>query len=63
MPKSDSRRVDDLLASVSQDIFGDLPQVLQDKSIRIERILLEMVCPDPVQPRRVLPEAIHLALQ
>ena len=61
MPKSNSHRVDDLLASVSQDMFGDLAQALQDQSIRVERILLEMVRPDPVQPRRVLPEAIHFA--
>jgi hypothetical protein len=27
----------------------------------VERILLEMVRPDPVQPRRVLPEQLHLA--
>lgn len=61
MPKSDAHRVDDLLASVSQDMFGDLPKALQHQSIRVERILLEMVRPDPVQPRRVLPEAIHFA--
>ena len=28
MPKPDSHRVDELLASVSQDMFGDLPQAL-----------------------------------
>jgi hypothetical protein len=39
---------------------GD-PQHFQDNSIRVERILLEMVRPDPVQPRRVLPEQLHLA--
>jgi hypothetical protein len=27
----------------------------------VERILLEMVRPDPVQPRRVLPEQLHIA--
>jgi hypothetical protein len=27
----------------------------------VERILLDMVRPDPIQPRRVLPEKIHLA--
>jgi len=53
-------RIDDLLASVTGDLLGDLPQVLTDNSIRVERILLEMVRPDPVQPRRVLPESIHL---
>ena len=42
-------------------MLGDLSQVLPDQSIRIERILLELVRPDPVQPRRVLPEAIHFA--
>ncbi len=53
--------MDDLLASVTQETFADLPQALQDQSIRVERILLDMVRPDPVQPRRVLPEAIHFA--
>ncbi|MDI9637724.1 ParB N-terminal domain-containing protein [Kamptonema cortianum] len=54
-------RMDDLLASVTGDLIGDLPQTFSDNSIRVERILLEMVRPDPVQPRRVLPEHIHLA--
>lgn len=53
-------RMDDLLASVTGDMLGDLPQAFTDNSIRVERILLEMVRPDPVQPRRVLPESIHL---
>ncbi|MCK6581338.1 MAG: ParB N-terminal domain-containing protein [Anaerolineae bacterium] len=52
--------MDDLLASVTGDLLGDLPQAFTDNSIRVERILLEMVRPDPVQPRRVLPESIHL---
>ncbi len=39
---------------------GICPQAFTDNSIRVERILLEMVRPDPVQPRRVLPESIHL---
>ena len=60
MPTSDTHRVDDLLASLTDNMLGDLPQALQDRSIRVERILLEMVRPDPVQPRRVLPEAIHV---
>jgi len=54
-------RMNDLLASVTGDLIGDLPQAFTDNSIRVERILLEMVRPDPVQPRRVLPEHIHLA--
>ena len=55
-PKQQSPRIDDLLASVTEDLFDDDPQQFQDNSIRVERILLEMVRPDPVQPRRVLPE-------
>lgn len=61
MPPSDSRRTDDLLASVTKELLGDLPNAFQNHEIRIERILLELVRPDPVQPRRVLPEAIHFA--
>jgi len=53
-------RMDDLLASVTGDLLSDVPQAFADNSIRVERILLEMVRPDPVQPRRVLPEHIHL---
>ncbi len=61
MPGSDAHRANDLLASVTEEMLGDLSQALPDHSIRIERILLELVRPDPVQPRRVLPEAIHFA--
>ncbi|MBK9748815.1 MAG: hypothetical protein IPO91_18835 [Chloroflexi bacterium] len=52
-------RIDDLLASVTGDMLGDVPQAFNDNTLRVERILLEMVRPDPVQPRRVLPENIH----
>jgi hypothetical protein len=60
MPKQ-SHRIDDLLASVTADLLDGDPQRFQDEGIRVERILLEMVRPDPVQPRRVLPEQIHYA--
>jgi len=53
-----THRIDDLLASINTDLLGD-PFTIQDNTIRVERILLEMVRPDPVQPRRVLPESIH----
>ncbi|MBN8590554.1 MAG: hypothetical protein J0M33_02305 [Anaerolineae bacterium] len=60
MAKSTTNRVDDLLASVTVDLLGDAPQAFRDTSLRVERLLLEMVRPDPVQPRRVLPESIHM---
>jgi hypothetical protein len=60
-PKKDSTRINDLLASVTADLLEGGPQAFQDNSLRVERILLEMVRPDPVQPRRVLPEQIHIA--
>lgn len=60
MAKSTTNRVDDLLASVTADLLGDAPQAFRDTSLRVERLLLEMVRPDPVQPRRVLPESIHM---
>ncbi len=53
-----THRIDDLLASINTDMLGD-PFTVQDNTIRVERLLLEMVRPDPVQPRRVLPESIH----
>ncbi|MEM9954514.1 MAG: ParB N-terminal domain-containing protein [Chloroflexota bacterium] len=57
---NDTDKLDALLASVTEDMLGDdLPQHLADNGIRVERILLEMVRPDPVQPRRVLSERIH----
>jgi hypothetical protein len=59
-PNNDTSRMDDLLASVTGDLLGDLPQTFNDNTLRVERMLLEMVRPDPVQPRRVLPESIHL---
>jgi len=60
MPKQ-SNRINDLLASVTEDLLGDGSQQFQDNSIRVERILLQMVRPDPIQPRRVLPERVHQA--
>ena len=59
--KPNTRRVDDLLASVTDDLFGDSSPVLNDNRLHVDRLLLEMVRPDPVQPRRILPESMHLA--
>jgi len=58
--KHDKSNIDNLLASVTPDMLGDgFADALADNSIRVERFLLDMVRPDPVQPRRVLPEQIH----
>jgi hypothetical protein len=60
-PKKASTRIDDLLAGVTADLLDGSSQSFHDNTLRVERILLEMVRPDPVQPRRVLPEQIHMA--
>ncbi|MBZ0291314.1 MAG: ParB N-terminal domain-containing protein [Anaerolineae bacterium] len=49
-----------LLDSVTADMLGgDEVDFLHDDSLRVERILLELVRPDPLQPRRVLPDRIY----
>jgi hypothetical protein len=60
MPSKNSQRIDALLASVTEEMLGGELQQFK-KSIQVERILLEMIRPDPVQPRRVLPEPLHFA--
>ncbi len=60
MPKNQSTRIDDLLASVTPDMIADPPTFLKESGVRVERILLDLLRPDPVQPRRVLPERIHM---
>lgn len=59
-PQNQTQRIDELLGGVTEELLGN-PQQFEDNSIRVERLLLEMVRPDPVQPRRVLPERLHLA--
>src|SRR5690606_24788168 len=51
-----------LLDQVTADMLGgeDL-DFLHDDSLRVERILLELVRPDPLQPRRVLPDRLYQA--
>ncbi len=60
-PKNQTNRIDELLGSVTEELLMGNPQQFEDNSIRVERLLLEMVRPDPVQPRRVLPEQLHFA--
>ena len=51
-----------LLDSVTADMLGgDDTDFFQDDSLRVERILLELIRPDPLQPRRVLPDRIYQA--
>lgn len=60
-PKNQTQRIDALLGGVTEALLLGNPQQFEDNSIRVERLLLEVVRPDPVQPRRVLPESLHLA--
>ena len=51
-----------LLDSVTADMLGGMDfQILEEQGLRVERILLEMVRPDPLQPRRVLPDSVYTA--
>ncbi len=59
--KNQTQRIDELLGGVTEELLLGNPQQFEDNSIRVERLLLEMVRPDPVQPRRVLPEPLHFA--
>ncbi|MBA3868884.1 MAG: ParB N-terminal domain-containing protein [Anaerolineae bacterium] len=60
--RDNTAKLDALLASVTDDMLGgDVMEQFQDYGLRVERILLELVRPDPVQPRRVLPERLHVA--
>ena len=51
------------LDSITAEMLGsgDGSEFFQDDSLRVERILLDMVRPDPIQPRRVLPDRIYQA--
>jgi hypothetical protein len=60
-PKNQTQRIDELLGGVTEELLLGNPQQFEGNSIRVERLLLEMVRPDPVQPRRVLPEQFHFA--
>ncbi len=60
-PKNQTHRIDELLGGVTEEMLVGNPQQFEDNSIRVERLLLEMVRPDPIQPRRVLPEQLHFA--
>ncbi len=57
---ANNKRINEnLLAGVALDMLGGDESLLQDDSLRVEYILLDLVRPDPVQPRRVLPERIY----
>ena len=51
-----------LISSVTADMLGgyDDPDSLgQDNSLRVERILLDLIRPNPLQARRVLPDRVY----
>ena len=50
----------ELLQSITADMLGGNGfEMLQDNSLRVERILLDLVRPNPLQARRVLPEHVY----
>lgn len=53
-PKNQTHRIDELLGAVTEALLLGNPQLFEDNSIRVERLLLEMMRPDPIQSRRVL---------
>jgi len=46
-PKNQTQRIDELLGGVTEELLLGNPQQFEDNSIRVERLLLEMVRPDP----------------
>ncbi|MBE2182401.1 MAG: ParB N-terminal domain-containing protein [Anaerolineae bacterium] len=61
MSKHHSDPIGNLLASVNAEFLDGFPEFIQSDGLRVERLMLELVRPDPVQPRRVLPEYLHFA--
>jgi hypothetical protein len=60
--RDNTAKLDALLATVTDDLFsGEVVEQFQTYGLWVERILLKLVRPDPVQPRRVLPERLHFA--
>src|SRR5947208_9633105 len=51
-----------LLDSIGLELLkADPAERLVDNGLKIEYIPAELIRPDPIQPRRVLPEQIHVA--
>jgi hypothetical protein len=50
-----------LLDTVALEMLGNEDEGLREEDVRVERLLLDLVRPDPVQPRRVLPEGLYSA--
>jgi hypothetical protein len=50
-----------LLDSITAATLEDYIIDVEEQGMRVERLLLELVRPDPVQPRRVLPDRIYHA--
>ena len=60
--QSDNDKLSELLANFNGEMLGeDFAQQFEDNTVRVERILLDMVRPDPLQPRRVLPDRVYQA--
>src|SRR5215831_15331850 len=62
MPPRNAARIGNLLDTIgAQLMIADPAEQLSDHQLRVEYIPADLLRPDPVQPRRILPEAIHFA--
>jgi len=59
MRNKTTNHLDALLASVTPELLNAGIGDLADNRLHVERLLLDIVRPDPVQPRRILPAYIH----
>lgn len=59
MSRRGTERMEALLASVTPELLNAGLGELARTGLRVEGLLLELVRPDPVQPRRVLPMYVH----
>ena len=57
--KNEPDKLSELLGSFNGELLSEIPQVFNDDSVKVGRLLLDLVRPDPIQPRRILPDRIH----
>src|SRR5260221_11304448 len=64
MPPKHSCRLANLIDTIGSQLMVANPnEQLSDRSLQVEYVPAALLRPDPVQPRRVLPEAIPFAFR